>query len=106
MLVMSIRIGPRKPVRVYLALHREALGLSQETVGGRLGVGKGTISRWENAKRIPTINVLAAYAEALNIPVQRLYSRPEELSLDALVEGSTTKIRALAYDLVKRLVAR
>lgn len=37
MLEMPSRIGPKKPVHVYLAAHREAKKLTQEQVGDRIG---------------------------------------------------------------------
>lgn len=75
---MAVRIGPKKPVRVYLAAWREELGLTQQELGDRIGKGidKGTVSRWERSKRIPSADVLAAYAEALGRNVVDLYSSP------------------------------
>jgi transcriptional regulator with XRE-family HTH domain len=88
---MPARIGPRKPVKIFLREWREHLGFTQEKIGARIGpdgVDKGTISRWESSDRIPTINVMAAYAEALNIPVSYLHRPPESGdSLDELARN-------------------
>ena len=67
---------------------REHLGFTQEKIGARIGpdgVDKGTISRWESSDRIPTINVMAAFAEAIGIRVVDLYRLPSDrCSLDLL----------------------
>lgn len=105
--VMPARIGPRKPVRVYLAAWRNHLGLTQQQVGDRIGGGvdKATISRWENAKRTPSLNVLAAYAEALQIPVENLYRPPnEEPSLDAMLQGASKDVRDKVVEVAKILL--
>jgi transcriptional regulator with XRE-family HTH domain len=108
MLVMASRIGPKKPAYVYLADWREHFELTQQQVGDRIGdgVSKSTVSRWETAERVPTINVLGAYAEALGIPVEQLFRPPNrDPSLDAMIAKAPKKVREMAIDLVKRLVA-
>lgn len=90
-MVMPPRIGPRRPRRVYLALWREHANLTQEQLGQRFKpeVGKGTVSRWENARpgaKSITKGVIEAYAEALNRPVEDMYRHPDSgPSLDAKV---------------------
>lgn len=85
---MPPRIGPRKPVRVFLAEWREDLGLSQQDVGNRIEppVDKGTVSRWENAKPGGlSLGVIAAYAEALGRSAAEMYRPPDNRpSLDAM----------------------
>lgn len=107
---MPERITPRRPVRVYLALWREHLKLTQQEVGdriGRHGVDKGTVSRWETATRAPSLDVLAAYAEALRIPIAWLYRRPSDgPSLDDMVADAPGDLRAMAVDIVRRLVGK
>jgi transcriptional regulator with XRE-family HTH domain len=114
-LVMPPRIGPKKPVRVYLALWREYLELSQQEVGNRIDppVDKGTVSRWENAApgRL-TLGVLAAYAEALGRPVADMYRRPPPKdkpappSLDAIVGQLDEDARAATIDFVAAMARR
>lgn len=99
---MPPRIGPRKPIRVFLAEWRESLNLSQEQVGGRIEppVDKGTVSRWENA--LPgrlTLGVIAAYAEALGRHPTEMYRPPSDPSLDALAADfdESTRGRAIGF---------
>ena len=44
---------------------RLALKLSQAELGNMIGIGKSTISEWENNKRRPSIEALYKIAEAL-----------------------------------------
>ena len=84
---MAARIGPRKPRRMYLAEWRDSRGLTQEQLGGRLGVTGVTVSRWERGGALLNTNVMAALAEALNIEPQDLYSHPDRPSADALLRN-------------------
>jgi transcriptional regulator with XRE-family HTH domain len=102
-MVMPPRIGPRKPVRVYLALWREKKDLTQEQLGERFEppVDKGTISRWENAKPGGlTLGVIAAYAEALGRKAPDMYGRPPasdpEPTLDELAADLSDEQRERA----------
>ena len=107
-LVMPPRIGPRRPVRVYLQLWREREGLTLEQLGGRIEppVAKGTVDRWEGAKPGGlTLGVIAAFAEALGRPVEDMYRVPPPKgvdpppSLDDIVADldPETKARAIGY---------
>jgi transcriptional regulator with XRE-family HTH domain len=77
---MPPRIGPRKPVRVFLAEWREYIGVSQQDLGNRFDppVAKGTISRWESKPSTVSLGVVSAYAEALGpkVRVIDLYRLP------------------------------
>lgn len=111
-MVMPPRIGPRKPVRVYLAEWREAQNpvLTQEQLGQRIHptVDKGTVSRWENAPpgRL-SLGVIAAYAEALDRPVQDMYRPPAAgPSLDGIAEGMEPDLRKQAVEVITALSRR
>ena len=107
---MPARIGPRKPVHLFLALWREKAGLTQEQLGNRFKppVDKGTVSRWENAPagRITT-GVIAAYAEALGRPTVDMYRRPQdEPSLDAMAADMEPELRSRAADVIAAMAGR
>lgn len=55
-----------------LALLRKRRGLSQQELADVLGVSRGTISRWENAKYSPDVSRLDDLADALDTDVQTL----------------------------------
>lgn len=107
---MPARIGPKRPVRVYLALWRESEGLTQEQVGGRISppVDKGTVSRWETAGPGKlTLGVIAAYAEALGRHVSEMYRRPDQgLSLDAMAAELDPEMRQQAANIIAAMAGR
>lgn len=89
---MPVRIGPRRPPRIFLAEWREARGLSQERLGERLGVSKMTVSRWERNVASVNINVMSALAEALDIEPRDLFRHPDTPSADALLRNQPDSI--------------
>lgn len=114
-LVMPPRIGPRRPVHVFLALWRDKAGLTQEQLGLRFKppVDKGTVSRWENAKAGKlTLGVIAAYAEALGKKAHEMYFPPpkegedEEPSLDDRAAELSNEMRQHVADMIESLKGR
>lgn len=114
-MVMPPRIGPKKPVRVFLKLHREKMKLSQEQLGNRFSppVDKGTVSRWETAPPgLLTTGVVAAFAEALDKPVTAMYSPPPdddqkaEESLDDMAAPLDPDMRDRVKDVIQALKGR
>ena len=105
---MPARIGPRKPVRVFLALWREYVGITQEVLGGRISppVDKGTVSRWETAPagRLTT-GVVAAFAEALDRDPRDMYRMPPPKDEDALV-AELERLRQQTDDVIASLRTR
>ena len=57
---------------------RLALKLSQAELGNMIGIGKSTISEWENNKRRPSIEMLYKIAEALETTAGYLLDRSRE----------------------------
>lgn len=84
---MPARIGPKKPLRLFIAEWREEKGLTQQQLGDRLETSDVTVSRWETGKRKPDLDAQAAIAEALGIPPADLYRHPAQPSADALLRG-------------------
>jgi hypothetical protein len=107
---MPARIRPKKPVRVYLALWRQHLDLSQERLGLRFKppVGKGTVSKWEKAKPGALADgLITAYAEALGREHGDMYRRPEDgPSLDAMATGLDAESRKAVADMIVALRRR
>ncbi len=55
-----------------LKMLREEKGLGQVELAKALGVGKGTISLWENGLREPLLSSLVAIAKYFNISIDEL----------------------------------
>lgn len=52
---------------------RESAGMRQHEVAARAGVSNAYLSGVENGHRNPTLDVIAALAHALGVPVTRLF---------------------------------
>lgn len=100
---MPVRIGPRRPLRLYLAEWREHRGLTQEALANRIGATDVTVSRWETGKRQPDLNAQAAIAEALDIDVMDLRRHPDQPSADALLRDQSPEVRDQAIKLIQAI---
>ena len=100
---MPARIGPRRPIRLYLSEWREDKGLTQEQLAARLGTTHVTISRWETGKRRPDLNAQEAVAEALGIEAVDLRRHPAQPSADELLRGQPPEIVDQAMKLIRAI---
>lgn len=100
---MVTRIGPKRPVKLYIAEWREYRGLTQEQLAGRIGSTKSSISRWETGERDLTLGALGAIAEALQCEVADLYRDPNRPSADALLRDADEPTRRQAFRLIEAL---
>lgn len=101
---MVTRIGPKKPVRLFIAewrKHRD--DMSQEQLANRIGSTKSSISRWETGERDITLGALGAIAEALRCEVADLYRDPDRPSADALLRNMDDVTRRQAFRLIEAL---
>jgi len=101
---MVTRIGPKKPVRLYIAewrKHRD--DMSQEQLANRIGSTKSSVSRWETGERDITLGALGAIAEALRCDVEDLYRDPARPSADALIRGMDDVTKRQAFRLLEAL---
>lgn len=85
----------------FIAAMRKYLGLTQETLGEKLGVTNKTISRWETGVYIPDIDKLQELASILEVSVNELLSgekitdektfaeKADENLVELLTENST-----------------
>jgi transcriptional regulator with XRE-family HTH domain len=100
---MGERIGPRRPIRLYLAEWRERFRLTQTALANRLGTTDVTISRWETGKRQPNLDAQAAIAEALGIDPFDLRRHPDQPSADALLRDQPPEVREQAIRLIRAI---
>ena len=82
---MVTRIGPRRPIKLYIAEWREHRRLTQQQLADRIGSSKSTISRWESNSRDLTVNAMAAIAEALDCKVADMHRPPNQPTADDLM---------------------
>lgn len=101
---MVTRIGPKTPVKLFIAEWREKRdGMNQDQLANRVGTTKSSISRWETGERDITLGALAAIAEALDVEVEDLYRDPARPSADALLKGMDDTTRRQAFRLIEAL---
>lgn len=100
---MPPRIGPKRPLKAYLAEWREKKGLTQEQVAQRLGTSDVTISRWETGMRRPDDDAKAAFAEALGIEFADLYRHPDQPSADELLRDQPEEVVRQAMNVIRAM---
>lgn len=100
---MPVRIGPKRPLRLYLAEWRESRGLTQEQLANRLKTSDVTISRWETGKRQPDLNAQAAISEALGIDPFDLRRHPDQPSADALLRDQPQEVREQVIRIIQAI---
>ena len=59
------------------ALRRKA-GLSQAQLGGKLGVSNKAVSKWENGRARPGLDIVRRLAEVLGVSLDELMAAPEQ----------------------------
>jgi transcriptional regulator with XRE-family HTH domain len=91
--------------RLFLKEHREAKDISAETMAERLGIERESVYRLEKKHDKITAEKQARYAAALGLRPEDLWRPPgAPPSLDSLVSGAPEDVKALAADIVGRLV--
>ena len=84
-------------------------GLSQEKLAERAGLSTKTISYIENGKNTLSFNKLPLIADALEVPVYKLFvftdTENRRQTLDALIASATDKEINGISDIVKTLLA-
>lgn len=103
---MPVRIGPKRPIRIYLVEWREAKRLTQKQLAGRLAVSEMTVSRWEREQHKLNTDTMAAVAEALGIEAIDLYRHPDKPSADALLRGASPSVIREALDMIDFIKSR
>lgn len=67
---------------------RTAKGLTGETVGGKLGVTKATVSKWETGKHEPNVDQIRALCRLYGVSPDWLFEwAKDELPADAMTEA-------------------
>lgn len=102
---MPVKIGPRRSRKIYLAEHREARGLTQEQLAGRLETTGMTVSRWERGATTMTTGTLEAIAEALGggLEAEDLYHHPDQPSPNQLLRGQPPEVVESAMRMIRAL---
>lgn len=92
----------------FIAQCRNEKGLTQETLGEKLGVSNKTISRWENGHYLPDIEMMQLLSKEFNVSINELISgekliaenyreKAEENLIEALENSSFTLKDKIAF---------
>jgi len=60
---------------------REKRGLSKKELALKIGVSPSTITRYEKDGRIPKLTILQKISEALNVPINYLLGKEEDIKI-------------------------
>jgi transcriptional regulator with XRE-family HTH domain len=104
---MVTRIGPKRlRRRLYIDEWMAERDLSDEKLGGRLGVARQTVFRWRREQWRLDTEKIGLLAEALGIEPEELWRPPSRPSIDALLKDATPEMRDTAADIVRRLIGK
>lgn len=93
-----------------IAKHRVEIGLTQDTVAEKLGIGVEAVSRIERGVAMPTITRLAQFADLYNCQLVDFLAAASKRNCDQasylakLMEPLDSTDRVLIVDLIERLV--
>lgn len=96
--------------RLFLREHRKAKGVSATVMAGRLGIERESVLRLEREPQRVNSEKQADYATALDLQPEDLWRPPAEPeppkqpSLDEIVKDAPDETRAMAFDIVRRLI--
>lgn len=72
---------------------RTQRGLSQEELGRKIGVGKSTISMYENGSREPSLETLEAIADTFNVDMNTLTDSKTSSELSAELQDYLEELK-------------
>lgn len=104
---VQIRRGAK--THYYIKEHQEALGVSDETLGGRLGVDRTTVWKWANEQWRLRPAKVDAIEDALGLErgqLSRMPNAPAKESIDALVAEAPDNVRQAIVEFAKKIVGR
>lgn len=90
--------------RLFLKEHREARGVSAQTMADKLGIERESVYRLEREPWRVNSEKQAQFADALGLEPEELWRPPGTTSLDAIIKSAPADVRAMAADIVRRLV--
>ena len=91
-----VRIGTKRPRRLFLSEWMEKRELTDERLAGRLGVERETVNRWRNYPQRLSLPRIEEIAEALDLDPADLWRHPGRPSADALLRDASDDVQAKA----------
>ena len=90
----------------YIKEHMEERGISDGEMAHRIGVSRETVwKRYSDQRRLDPFKI-EEFAKALGMHPSELLFPPGTPSLDAIANGATPDQRAMAADIVRRMMEK
>ena len=96
-------MAPGQKDQLFIKDWMDHLEVSDQELGDRLGHPRVTIWRWHKEQRRLSPNKIKEIAAGLRIPVDNLYRRPGEISLDAIIKEAPELLEEAA-DLLTNMI--
>lgn len=90
--------------RLFLKENREAQGVSASLMGEKLGIERESVYRLEREPWRVNSDKQAEYAHAIGLEPEDLWRPPGTPSLDSMIAQAPDDLKAMAADIVRRLV--
>jgi transcriptional regulator with XRE-family HTH domain len=103
---MVTRIGGRRRAHLYIKEWMDHRGLSDETLGNRLGVARQTVYRRRIEQHRLTPDKIAEFASALDCEPEDLWRPPSRPSIDAVTSDLPDEIHGDVLEFAERLRKR
>jgi transcriptional regulator with XRE-family HTH domain len=98
-----VRIGPKRPVRVFLKEWRDKMGWTQEQLAARLNTSGATVSRKETVKRNHDLGYIAAVAEVMGKKPEDMFRHPDQPSAEELLRDVSPEGRQAIVAVIETL---
>ncbi|WP_334108267.1 helix-turn-helix domain-containing protein [Methylobacillus sp.] len=95
-----------------IARHRQGLGITQDQVAEKLGIGNEAVSRMERGITIPTIARLAELADIFDCGIEELLldtsHRPQDQAkrINAMLSRLSSQDREMIIETIEKLFTR
>jgi len=97
-------VTKRAKRKLFLKENREAQGVSASVMGEKLGIERESVYRLEREPWRVNSDKQAEYANALGLEPEDLWRAPGAISLDAIVKSKPDDFKAMAADILRRMV--
>lgn len=98
---MIDRIGSKHPSRLYIREWMKEITIDQRRLAERMECKEGTVSKLLTGDMKMTVEWLARFADALDMPVPRLFVDPKAPTRDELLAAGTAEELRRAIQIVR-----
>jgi transcriptional regulator with XRE-family HTH domain len=105
-MIKRLELGEIKPLRNYFREWREFAGYTQQTLGEKIGMAAGSISRIETGQRDFNGHFLALFVNAVGCrPGDPLNRPPDRMPFNGLLPEDDAELGKRARELLQNLIS-